>query len=125
MLTFKRIILLFSESCLIEESNEPCVFPFEIGRKSYNTCISTKRGRGLCGTVAKVTAPNHVGICGQNCPGIIFVHLSLFKRPCRYIFEYFGYTFSMSHFLILSIDFDLKPHGKPIPVNFWAQKGVF
>ena len=51
--------------------------------------------------------------------------LRRFKRPCRYIFTHFGYTFGQSHFLVLTIDFDLKPHGKPIPVDFRAQKGVF
>ena len=48
-----------------------------------------------------------------------------FKRPCRYIFTHFRYTFSDPHFLVLSIDLELKPHGKLIQSGFWAQNEGF
>ena len=47
------------------------------------------------------------------------------KRPCRYIFPHFRYTFSDPHFLVFSNDLELKPHGKPVQLDFWAQKRGF
>ena len=48
-----------------------------------------------------------------------------FKRPCQYNFTHFRYTFFKIHFLLNSTNFELKPHGEPIQLDFWAQKGGF
>ena len=49
----------------------------------------------------------------------------IYCRPCRYIFTHFRYTFSKTHFWLFSISLELKPHGKPIQLGFWAQKSGF
>ena len=40
-------------------------------------------------------------------------------------FHISGTLFPDPHFLVLSIDLELKPHGKPIQLDFWAQKRGF
>ena len=48
-----------------------------------------------------------------------------FKRPCQYNFTHFWYTFFKIYFLLNFTNFELKLHGEPIQLDFWAQKGGF
>ena len=72
-----NISLGFSESCMTENGNKACIFPFEFDGKTYNACTWDHakyfgNGKPWCGTVANVKYPKHAESCGPKCPRKFF-----------------------------------------------------